>query len=57
MKSSKFCIKTPEIWKQVVKSPEIFDHKNLHAKFEIWNETYELKLGINTLKKRIKKIN
>ena len=57
MKSSKLSVETPEICKQVDKSPEIFDYNDLHAKFEIWNEIYELKLEINSFKQCTKNIN
>ena len=53
-----FSLKTPEICKQIDETPEIFDYKDLNAKFvAMKDETYELKLEIKSLKEGIEKIN
>ena len=53
-----FSLKTPEICKQIDETPEIFNYKDLNAKFvAMKDETYELKLEIKSLKEGIEKIN
>ena len=53
-----FSVETPQIWKQIRKPPEIFDYKDLNAKFvAMKDEIYDLKLEIKKLKKGIEKMN
>ena len=53
-----FSVETPEICKQIDETPEIFNYKDLNAKFvAMKDETYELKLEIKSLKEDIEKIN
>ena len=53
-----FFVETPEICKQIDKTPEIFDYNDLNAKFvAIKGEIYGLKLEIKRLKECIEKIN
>ena len=53
-----FSVETPEICKHTDETPEIFDYKDLNAKFvAMKNEIYELKLEIKSLKGGIEKIN
>ena len=51
-------METPQIWKQIRKPPEIFDYKDLNAKFvAMKDEIYDLKLEIKKLKEGIEKMN
>ena len=53
-----FSVETPEICKHTDEIPEIFDYKDLNAKFvAMKNEIYELKLEIKSLKGGVEKIN
>ena len=53
-----FSVDTPQIWKQIRKPPEIFDYKDLNAKFvAMKDEIYDLKLEIKKLKEGIEKMN
>lgn len=52
-----FSAETPQICKQIGNPPEIFDYKDLSAKFVAMKDgTYELKLEIKTLKEGIDKM-
>ena len=53
-----FSVEAPEICKQIDETPEIFDYKDLNAKFAVVkDEIYKLKLEIKSLKEGIEKIN